>query len=134
MTRPSAWRWGRPSSRSWLRCLPPACCHSSAPGRSWGWRVPSEPILRARGFRYRYPEASAPALSGIDLDIEPGSFTVVAGESGSGKSTLLRAACGLVPHFHGGEVSGELAGGGPHIPEHGPRGASAVCGTGVPDP
>jgi putative ABC transport system ATP-binding protein len=30
-----------------------------------------------------------PALHGIDLDIEPGEFAVVAGRSGSGKSTLL---------------------------------------------
>lgn len=30
-----------------------------------------------------------PALHGIDLDIQPGEFAVVAGRSGSGKSTLL---------------------------------------------
>jgi energy-coupling factor transport system ATP-binding protein len=96
--------------------------------------VSPEPILSARAFRYRYPEASAPALSGIDLEIEPGSFTVVAGESGSGKSTLLRAACGLVPHFHGGEVSGELAVGGLSIRDHGPGELAAICGTVFQDP
>ncbi|MEA2423041.1 MAG: energy-coupling factor transport system ATP-binding protein, partial [Thermoleophilaceae bacterium] len=64
----------------------------------------ADPILSARGFTYRYPEAAGPALQDVNLEIEPGSFTVVAGESGGGKSTLLRAACGLVPHFHGGDV------------------------------
>jgi energy-coupling factor transport system ATP-binding protein len=33
-------------------------------------------------------------------------LTVVAGPSGGGKSTLLRVFNGLVPHFHGGRISG----------------------------
>ena len=33
---------------------------------------------------------------------------LLVGESGSGKSTLLRAALGLVPHFHGGELRGRV--------------------------
>ena len=33
-------------------------------------------------------------------------ITLIAGASGSGKSSLLRAFNGLVPHFHGGTVSG----------------------------
>ena len=35
---------------------------------------------------------------------QPGEFCLLAGLSGHGKSTLLRAACGLVPHFHGGTL------------------------------
>ena len=35
------------------------------------------------------------ALKGIDLEIQPGSFTVVLGPSGAGKSTLLRLMNGL---------------------------------------
>jgi energy-coupling factor transport system ATP-binding protein len=94
----------------------------------------ADAVLSARGFGYRYPEASAPALSGIDLELEPGSLTLVAGESGSGKSTLLRAACGLVPHFHGGEASGSLEVGGLDSREHGPGELAAVCGTVLQDP
>jgi energy-coupling factor transport system ATP-binding protein len=93
-----------------------------------------EPVVRARGFGYRYPEGARPALHGIDLEIDAGSFTVVAGESGSGKSTLLRAACGLVPHFHGGEASGELWVGGLDVRDHGPGELAAVCGTVLQDP
>jgi energy-coupling factor transporter ATP-binding protein EcfA2 len=96
--------------------------------------VPPDPILVARGFTYRYPDAEAPALIDVNLEIEPGSFTVVAGESGSGKSTLLRAACGLVPHFHGGDVAGELAVGGLSIREHGPGELAGICGTVFQDP
>jgi energy-coupling factor transport system ATP-binding protein len=60
---------------------------------------------------YRYPGAQAPALGDVTLHIE-GGLTVVAGPSGGGKSTLLRVFNGLVPHFHGGQISGraEVAG------------------------
>jgi energy-coupling factor transport system ATP-binding protein len=93
-----------------------------------------EPILRAERFTYTYPDAAGPALRDLSLEFEPGSFTVVAGESGSGKSTLLRAACGLVPHFHGGSASGELHVGGLSVREHGPNELAPLCGTLLQDP
>ena len=93
-----------------------------------------EPVLAARGLGYRYPGADRDSLRRIDLELEPGSFTVIAGESGSGKSTLLRAACGLVPHFHGGEVEGELSVGGLDVRDHGPGDLASVCGTVLQEP
>lgn len=54
---------------------------------------------------YAYPGATAPALREASLEVEPG-ITLLAGASGSGKSTLLRVLDGLVPHFHGGRISG----------------------------
>jgi energy-coupling factor transport system ATP-binding protein len=62
-------------------------------------------IASLRGFTYRYPHAGIPALDRVDLEV-PDGFTLVAGASGSGKSSLLRVFNGLVPHFHGGTVSG----------------------------
>jgi energy-coupling factor transport system ATP-binding protein len=91
-------------------------------------------LVSARGLSYSYPEGDGAALSGVDLELEPGSFTVLAGISGSGKSTLLRALCGLVPHFHGGDVSGELEVGGMSVRDHGPGDLAAVCGTVFQDP
>jgi energy-coupling factor transport system ATP-binding protein len=41
----------------------------------------------------------------VCLEIQEG-LTVVTGPSGGGKSTLLRVLNGLVPHFHGGVISG----------------------------
>ncbi len=55
--------------------------------------------LRFEGVTRRFEGADggAPftALEGLDLAVEPGSFTVLLGPSGCGKSTLLRLAAGL---------------------------------------
>jgi energy-coupling factor transporter ATP-binding protein EcfA2 len=90
--------------------------------------------LRLEGVTYRYPDAARPALHGIDLDVAPGEFVVLAGGSGSGKSTLLRAAAGLVPHFHGGEFAGRLESGGLDTRTHEPAAIAAVAGTLLQDP
>ena len=94
----------------------------------------AESLVVAERFGYRYPDASRASLRNIALRIDPGTFTVVAGVSGSGKSTLLRAFSGLVPHFHGGEATGELIVGGLDVREHGPGDLAAVCGTVFQDP
>jgi energy-coupling factor transporter ATP-binding protein EcfA2 len=59
---------------------------------------------------------------------------VLAGRSASGKSTLLRAACGLVPHFHGGEVSGRVAVAGHDTREAGPGDLAGAVGYVAQDP
>jgi len=88
----------------------------------------AEPALLCERLDYRYPGAETLALRAIDLEIGAGEFVVLAGRSGSGKSTLLRAACGLVPHFHGGEVAGEVRVGGRSTREAGPAELAATVG------
>jgi energy-coupling factor transport system ATP-binding protein len=94
----------------------------------------AEPVVRAERFGYAYPDGGGRSLRDVSLQIEPGTFTLLAGLSGSGKSTLLRAFSGLVPHFHGGEADGELVVGGLDVREHGPGKLAAVCGTVFQEP
>jgi energy-coupling factor transporter ATP-binding protein EcfA2 len=94
----------------------------------------SEPLLELERVSYRYPGGGRPALDQVSLTVGPGELVVVAGGSGSGKSTLLRTACGLVPHFYGGEFAGRAAAGGLGTREHGPGELAAVVGTLFQDP
>ena len=96
--------------------------------------MPERSVLEIGALTYRYPGAERDALSAVDLSVEPGELVVMAGRSGSGKSTLLRAACGLVPHFHGGEVSGEVRVAGLDAREHGPAELAAAVGFVAQDP
>jgi branched-chain amino acid transport system ATP-binding protein len=50
--------------------------------------------LRVRGLRARYGQAEV--LHGADLEVVPGSITVVLGARGAGKTTLLRSICGTI--------------------------------------
>ena len=91
-------------------------------------------VLELERFGYRYPAAGQPALVDIDLAIEPGEFVVLAGGSGSGKTSLLRAGCGLIPHFHGGEISGQAHVAGRSVVEHGPGELADAVGYVAQDP
>lgn len=66
------------------------------------------PALAIEGLTYRYPNMARPALSDVSMRLAAGEFVLLAGRSTSGKSTLLQAACGLVPHFQGGELAGSV--------------------------
>jgi energy-coupling factor transporter ATP-binding protein EcfA2 len=94
----------------------------------------SPPLLCFEGVTYNYPGAQIPALSEVSVEIQPGEFCLLAGLSGHGKSTLLRAACGLVPHFHGGHFAGRVTLAGLDTREHGPARLGALAGVLFQDP
>ncbi len=94
----------------------------------------ADAVLQASALTYRYPGADADALHEVDLRVEPGEFLVIAGRSGSGKSTLLRAGCGLVPHFHGGRIEGELEVAGMDVRSHGPPELAEAVGLVAQEP
>jgi len=62
-------------------------------------------MLRAESLvkTYRGPSAPIPVLSDVNLHVEAGALTVVAGTSGSGKSTLLNVL-GLLEDADGGSI------------------------------
>ena len=92
------------------------------------------PLVAMGSFSYRYPGAAMDALREIDLEIGEGELVVLAGRSGSGKSSLLRACCGLVPHYHGGDVAGSLSVCGFDVRDHGPADLGGLVGFVGQDP
>jgi energy-coupling factor transport system ATP-binding protein len=68
------------------------------------------------------------------LEVEEGEFLLVIGPSGAGKSTLLRCLNGLVPHFYGGTIAGEVQVDGRDPVALGPRGMADLVGFVLQDP
>ncbi len=91
-------------------------------------------LLAFEHVTYTYPGAPAPALQDVSFELQPGEFCLLAGLSGHGKSSLLRAACGLVPHFHGGRFAGRVALAGLDTREHGPARLGTLAGALFQDP
>ncbi|MHA1712139.1 MAG: energy-coupling factor ABC transporter ATP-binding protein [Candidatus Freyarchaeota archaeon] len=75
-------------------------------------------VIEARDLTYTYPGGIAPALKKVSLKIERGEVVVLTGPSGCGKTTLCRCFNGLIPHFYGGELRGELMVAGLRVQEH----------------
>lgn len=57
-----------------------------------------EPIIKVENlsFHYEGEENLAPALDGLSLEIQAGSFVVILGHNGSGKSTLAKMLNGIL--------------------------------------
>ncbi|MFT3875565.1 MAG: ATP-binding cassette domain-containing protein [Propioniciclava sp.] len=81
-----------------------------------------------------YAGATAPTLEQVSFTLEEGDLAVVVGRTGTGKSTLLGAINGLVPHFTGGLMTGEVTVDGRSTRTHRPRDLADVVGWVGQDP
>jgi energy-coupling factor transport system ATP-binding protein len=90
--------------------------------------------LEWRDVTFRYAGAERPTLQGVDLAVEEAELVLVAGRTGSGKSTFLRTVNGLVPHFSGGHLSGDVLVAGRSVREHQPRELAHLVGFVGQDP
>ncbi len=91
-------------------------------------------MIRFEHLSYRYPGSESPVLQDLSLGVEEGEFLLVMGPSGAGKSTLLRCLNGLVPHFYGGTIAGEVHVDGRDPLTLGPKGMADVVGFVLQDP
>lgn len=60
-------------------------------------RVGNSALLDLEIARFRYSGAELDSLQHIEMNLAPGSLTVIVGESGSGKSTLGQVLAGILP-------------------------------------
>jgi energy-coupling factor transporter ATP-binding protein EcfA2 len=65
-------------------------------------------LIQFEHLTYTYPGAMTPTLNDISLELPEGELILLIGPSGAGKSTLLRCLNGLVPHFSGGALRGNV--------------------------
>jgi energy-coupling factor transport system ATP-binding protein len=91
-------------------------------------------MITFRNVSYRYAADGPAILQGLNLRIRDGEFVLVVGASGAGKSTFLRCLNGLVPHFYGGVIGGEISVQGHNPVQAEPRGMSQIVGFVFQDP
>ena len=65
-------------------------------------------VIEAKRLTYTYPIGEKPAFKDVNLKINQGEFVIITGPSGCGKTTLCRCFNGLIPHFYGGKLEGEI--------------------------
>lgn len=75
-------------------------------------------VIETKGLMYTYPSGTKRALEDVSITIERGEFVVLTGPSGCGKTTLCRCFNGLVPHFYGGKLEGDVLVTGLNVHEH----------------
>lgn len=64
--------------------------------------------IEFKNVSFSYTGSQTLALDEINLTIAPGEIVLITGPAGSGKTTLCSCINGLIPHFHEGQLNGEV--------------------------
>lgn len=91
-------------------------------------------MIELREVTFTHDGAETPTLADVSLHVPEGELVLVAGRTGSGKSTLLGLLNGLVPHFTGGTLAGEILVDGLAVRGRPPRDLAHVVGYVAQDP
>jgi energy-coupling factor transport system ATP-binding protein len=65
-------------------------------------------MINLENVAYAYPQATAPALRNITLQVPDGQFLAVVGGNRAGKSTLSYVLSGFIPHHFKGTYRGKI--------------------------
>jgi len=65
-------------------------------------------LIETKNLTFTYPGGTKPAVGGVTIWVEEGDFVILTGPSGCGKTTLCRCFNGLIPHFYGGKLEGDI--------------------------
>ncbi|GAB3996172.1 hypothetical protein GCM10029992_15400 [Glycomyces albus] len=89
-------------------------------------------MIRFDQVTFRY--ADRPILDDVSFTVPEGEFCLLVGATGAGKSTLLKSINGLVPHFTGGTMSGEITVAGRSVRDSTPADLADAVGFVAQDP
>jgi len=65
-------------------------------------------LIETKNLTFTYPGGTKPAVEDVTISVEKGDFVILTGPSGCGKTTLCRCFNGLIPHFYGGKLEGDI--------------------------
>jgi energy-coupling factor transport system ATP-binding protein len=91
-------------------------------------------MIEWRDVTFTYDGSVTPALRVPGLRVDEAQLVLVAGRTGSGKSTLLGSVNGLVPHFTGGHLDGDVLVAGESVRDRAPRELAHLVGYVGQDP
>jgi len=65
-------------------------------------------IIKTENLSFAYPGNKRKALDSVNIEIQRGSITALAGLSGCGKTTLAYCLCGIIPKGIAGKIEGKV--------------------------
>ena len=91
-------------------------------------------IIEIQDYSWKYTNTRIPAVQGINLSIEEGSFVGIIGPNGAGKTTLAYSIDGLIPGQYNGVKKGAVKVFGKEVEEYGRGELQQLVGVVFSDP